>query len=85
VRIKRIAFLPGTYISRFWIKNLHGHTYVRAEESISFEIARTPVYGTRDIDPSWGCVYSDIVFSVEPSADNLEARNANGFDVSRAR
>jgi lipopolysaccharide transport system ATP-binding protein len=83
VRIKRIAFLPGTYISRFWIKNLHGHTYVRAEESISFEIARTPVYGTRDIDPSWGCVYSDIVFSVEPSADNLGARNANGFDVSR--
>jgi lipopolysaccharide transport system ATP-binding protein len=69
VRVKRIAFLPGLYISNFLIMNLQEHIYIRAESCIAFEIAPAPIYGTREVDHRWGCVYSELEFSVEPLDD----------------
>jgi hypothetical protein len=48
IRVKRVAFLPGTYTSNFWMMSPEGHTYVRTEDCIVFEIARVPIYGTSD-------------------------------------
>jgi hypothetical protein len=76
VRVKHIAFLPGIYVSNFWIMNLQGDIHARAENCISFEIARVPIYGMCDVDHRWGCVYSDIEFLVEPRVDNLQLKNA---------
>jgi lipopolysaccharide transport system ATP-binding protein len=72
IRVRRVAFLPGTYTSNFWVMSPECHIYVRAEDCIVFEIARVPIYGTSDVDHRWGCVYSDIEFGVEPSLDNLQ-------------
>jgi lipopolysaccharide transport system ATP-binding protein len=76
VRVRRVAFLPGTYTSNFWIVSPEYHTYVRAEDCIVFEIARVPIYGTSDVDFRWGCVYSDIEFAVEHRVDNLQFESA---------
>jgi hypothetical protein len=40
------------------------------ENSIAFEIAQAPIYGTLAIDHRWGCVYSDVEFSLEPRSAN---------------
>jgi lipopolysaccharide transport system ATP-binding protein len=72
IRVRRVAFLPGTYTSNFWIMSPECHIYVRAEDCIVFEIARVPIYGTSDVDHQWGCVYSDIEFAIEPRLDSLQ-------------
>jgi lipopolysaccharide transport system ATP-binding protein len=83
IRVKRITFLPGIYTSNFWIMSLQYHIYVRAEDCIVFEIARVPIYGTCDVDWQWGCVYSEIEFSVEPPVDKIEPANVE-FGVGGA-
>jgi lipopolysaccharide transport system ATP-binding protein len=74
IRVRRVAFLPGTYTSNFWVVSPEYHVYVRADDCIVFEIARVPVYGTSDVNAysGWGCVYSDIEFGLEPRADKLQ-------------
>jgi lipopolysaccharide transport system ATP-binding protein len=68
VRLNRVAFLPGTYTASFWVMNPQGHIHVLTENSIVFEIAQVPLYGTCHVDHRWGCVYSDVRFSFEPVA-----------------
>ena len=68
VRIRRTVFLPGTYTASFWVMNPQGHIHAMAENSIAFEIAQTALYGTSQVDQRWGCVYSDVEFSVAPTA-----------------
>lgn len=72
IRVRRVAFLPGTYTSNFWVVSPEYHIYVRADDCIVFEIARVPIYGTSDVDHRWGCVYSDIEFAVEPRLNNSQ-------------
>lgn len=72
IRVRRIAFLPGTYTSNFWVMSPECHIYVRGEDCIVFEIARVPLYGMSDVDLGWGCVYSDIEFAVEPCVNNFQ-------------
>jgi lipopolysaccharide transport system ATP-binding protein len=68
VQIRRTVFLPGTYTASFWVMNPQGHIHVMAENSIAFEIAQTALYGTSQVDQRWGCVYSEVEFSVAPTA-----------------
>jgi lipopolysaccharide transport system ATP-binding protein len=68
IRVKNTPFLPGNYTSTFWIMNSYGHIYAQAEQAIRFKISQAPLYGTREIDDRWGCVYSDIAFSIEEKA-----------------
>jgi lipopolysaccharide transport system ATP-binding protein len=68
VRIRKTAFLPGLYMASFWVMNPQGHMYAMAENSIAFELAQTALYGTSQVDHRWGCVYSDVEFSVAPTA-----------------
>jgi lipopolysaccharide transport system ATP-binding protein len=64
IRIKDVVFLPGTYTASFWVMDPHGHIYALTESSIVFEISQAEIYGTCQVDHNWGCVYSDIRFSV---------------------
>ena len=68
VRVHENVFLPGLYRASFWIMNPQGHIFAHAEEAITFEIVQTPLYGVCEVDHRWGCVYSNIEFSVEPTA-----------------
>ncbi len=68
VRIRETVFLPGSYTASFWVMNPQGHIHAMAENSIAFELAQTPLYGTCQVDHQWGCVYSDVEFSVAPTA-----------------
>jgi len=68
VRIRKTVFLPGPYTASFWVMNPQGHIHAMAENSIAFELAQTPLYGTSQVDRRWGCVYSDVEFSVTPLA-----------------
>ena len=74
VRVNNISFLPGNYTASFWVMNPQGHIYVMSENSIAFEIAQVPLYGTRHLDYRWGCVYSDIEFTRH---DPLKNTNEN--------
>ena len=76
VRINRTNFLPGYYTASFWVMNPQTHIYAMSENAIIFEIAQAPIYGTCDVNYEWGCVYSDIEFSVEPPLDKLHVENA---------
>jgi len=66
VRIRKTTFLPGLYTASFWVMNPQGHMHAMAENSIAFELAQTALYGTSQVDHRWGCVYSDVEFSVAP-------------------
>jgi lipopolysaccharide transport system ATP-binding protein len=63
-RIRQVSFLPGNYTASFWVMNPQGHIYVMSERSIAFKVAQAPLYGTCQVDRRWGCVYSDVEFSV---------------------
>jgi hypothetical protein len=66
VRIKNISYLPGKYTASFWVMNPQCHKYGMAENAIVFEIDQSPIYGTSQVDHSFGCVYSDIEFTTLP-------------------
>jgi lipopolysaccharide transport system ATP-binding protein len=67
VQLGQVAFLPGTYIASFWVMNPQGHIYIMATDAIRFEIGQGNIYGTRHIDHRWGCVFTDIKFSMDQS------------------
>jgi len=70
VRVKAISFLPGRYTASFWVMNPQCHKYGMTENGIAFEIDQSPVYGTSQVDHSFGCVYSDIEFSTMAPGKN---------------
>ena len=72
IKIKNIVFLPGIYTASVWVMNPQCHIYAMAENSIVFEIAQAPIYGTSHVDHRWGCVFSDIRFTV--SADSVPSK-----------
>ena len=72
VRIRQTVFLPGTYTASFWLMNPQGHIHAMTESSIVFEIAQAVLYGTSQVDHQWGCVYSDVDFSVDSTAGPVE-------------
>jgi hypothetical protein len=47
--------------------NPQGHIYARVNHLIKFEVAQVPLYGNSLVDHRWGCVFSDISFSVKAS------------------
>jgi hypothetical protein len=63
VRIKDISYLPGRYTASFWVMNPQCHKYGMSENGIVFDIDQSSIYGTSQIDHSFGCVYSDIDFA----------------------
>jgi lipopolysaccharide transport system ATP-binding protein len=65
VMLRRITFLPGRYTATFSVLNPQCHIYARAEDAISFEVEQTGLFGTRQVDRTWGCVYTEIDFRVE--------------------
>jgi lipopolysaccharide transport system ATP-binding protein len=66
VRLRKVAYTPGRYTVSFWVMSPQGHIYVMAEDAIAFEIGQSTLYGTREIDYRYGCVYTDVNFSWTP-------------------
>jgi lipopolysaccharide transport system ATP-binding protein len=66
IRVKSIAYLPGRYTASFWVMNPQCHKHGMSEQGIVFEIEQSPIYGTSQIDHSFGCVFSDIEFTTLP-------------------
>lgn len=66
IRIGPISYLPGPYKISLHFANPQGHNYATAEDAIRFEVAQSPLYGTRDLDSRWGCVYTPISYEVTP-------------------
>ena len=60
LRLGQVAYLPGPHRVDFWIQGPGGHLYAHVEDSISFEIGQSPLYGTSHIDRGFGCVYTKI-------------------------
>ena len=77
VRINRTNFLPGYYTASFWVMNPQTHIYAMAENAITFEIAQVPIYGTSNVNYEFGCVYSDIEFSVEPHVETPKSADSS--------
>jgi hypothetical protein len=73
VRVKAISYLPGRYTASFWVMNPQCHKYGMSENGIIFDIDQSPIYGTSQIDHSFGCVYSDIDFITTPAAEPAAA------------
>jgi lipopolysaccharide transport system ATP-binding protein len=65
IRLVKVSFLPGSYNASFWVMNPQGHIYAMAESAIAFEIGQAPLYGTRQVDHRWGCVYTRVDFMLE--------------------
>jgi len=70
-----ITYLPGSYRMTFELVNPQGHIYAAAAEAIHFEIGQRPLYGTRDLDHRWGCVFTPVAYRIRsaesPSAPAL--------------
>jgi lipopolysaccharide transport system ATP-binding protein len=65
IKLGKVSFLPGDYLVSFWIMNPNGHIYVMGEDILTFRIEQSPIYGTRHIDHRWGCVFTDVDFSID--------------------
>ena len=68
VKLANVTFLPGIYIASVWVMSPNGHIYARADDSIVFELAQSPLYGTCQVDHRWGCVYTNVNFDLKPQA-----------------
>jgi lipopolysaccharide transport system ATP-binding protein len=66
VRLRKAPYIPGRYTASFWVMSPQGHIHVLAEDSIPFKICQSALYGTREIDYRYGCVYTDVTFSWTP-------------------
>ncbi len=77
VRLGPVTFLPALYRMTFHLQNPQGHLYTWIEEGINFEIAQSPLYGTRDLDHRWGCVYTPVSYQVRPLAASSEPVKVN--------
>lgn len=62
IQVGPVSYLPGIYTCSFWISNSESHVYASALERIHFEIGQKPLYGTREIDRRWGCVFTPIQY-----------------------
>jgi lipopolysaccharide transport system ATP-binding protein len=63
-RLKEVPYLPGNYRAGFWVMSPEGHIYLRTNQgAVAFEIGRTRLYGTRDVDQRWGCVFTRVAVS----------------------
>jgi lipopolysaccharide transport system ATP-binding protein len=68
-RLKKVPYIPGVYKAGFWVMNPQGHIYMMTHaDAISFEIGQSPLYGTRDVDLRWGCVYTGVEVSTKNAA-----------------
>src|SRR4029077_9755304 len=63
IELKKVPYLPGTFFASIWVMNPNGHIYAQADDAIRFEIGQGDLYGTREIDHRWGCVYTNIDFA----------------------
>ena len=60
--VRQTVFLPGTYTSHL-VMNSQGHIHAMTENSIVFS-PRQFCMELVQVDHQWGCVYSDVDFSV---------------------
>jgi lipopolysaccharide transport system ATP-binding protein len=63
VRLRDVPFTPGTYTASFWVMTPQWHIYASASAAIGFEIGQSTLFGTKEIDHRWGCVYVPIEYS----------------------
>ncbi len=63
VKLSSVSFLPGLYFASFWVMNPQGHIYAHADNQLAFELAQSALYGTRQLDHRWGCVYTKVDFT----------------------
>src|SRR5262249_13331119 len=68
IRLKDVVFLPGIYTASFWVMDTQGHIYARVKNAIVLEISQSPLYGPCHIDHRWGCVYTDVQFSIDQTS-----------------
>ncbi len=73
VRLRDLPFTPGKYTASFWVMSPQWHVYAAADAAISFEIGQSGLYGTKEIDHRWGCVYVPIEYSWAPAAREVGA------------
>jgi lipopolysaccharide transport system ATP-binding protein len=66
VRLSKVPFLPGLHRAGFWVHAPLGDIFAHVEDAITFEIGQSPIYGTSEITPGFGCVYTDIAMTSEP-------------------
>jgi len=66
VRLRDTPFTPGKYTASFWVMSPQWHIYAAADAALSFEIGQSGLYGTKEIDHRWGCVYVPIDYSWAP-------------------
>lgn len=62
IRYGPVPMLPGRFKASFYLSNSESHVYASVEEQIIFEIIQTPLYGSRELDFRWGCVYVPTVY-----------------------
>jgi hypothetical protein len=43
------------------------HIYAAADAAIAFEIGQSDLFGTKEIDHRWGCVYVPIDYAWTPT------------------
>jgi lipopolysaccharide transport system ATP-binding protein len=66
VRLSKVPFLPGLHRAGFWVHDPLGDIYAHVEDSITFEIGQSPIYGTSEVTPGFGCVFTQIDMATEP-------------------
>jgi lipopolysaccharide transport system ATP-binding protein len=75
IRLGPVSWLPGKYRMTLHLANPQNHVYAMADESIQFEIEQSPLYGTRDLDHRWGCVFTPVSYAWNGSDAHWEARS----------
>ncbi|HJZ92936.1 MAG TPA: ABC transporter ATP-binding protein [Gemmataceae bacterium] len=66
VRLKRVPYVPGVYRASFWVTSPQGHVYMMTHaDALVFEIGQSRLYGARDVDHRWGCVYTGVEVSTD--------------------
>ncbi len=73
VQLGPVTYLPGSYRMSFELINPQGHIYLIADEAIYLEIGQRPLYGTRELDHRWGCVFTPVSYRVTPCSEPIPA------------
>ncbi len=63
IRLREVSCLPGHYTATIWATSPQCHPYAYVEDTIQFELRQSPLYGTREVDRRWGCVFTDVEFA----------------------
>jgi lipopolysaccharide transport system ATP-binding protein len=69
IRLGNVPYLPGTHRVDFSVQGPGGHIYAHVEDSITFEIGQSPLYGTSHVDRGFGAVYTKIGLVLRPASD----------------